>query len=126
MDLSEEQLDWLVEHFVNPGRAWIKAPPLEQSLLDLGLIKDETFPYDDGFDVIVLSLTKRGWVTAIQYRSEDVKKYYNMFGEQFVRTAQMDRVSLAQLPEFLSSEDALTQDVASIKLGKLLKDKKDD
>lgn len=126
MDLSEEQLDWLAEHFVHPGRAWIKPPPLEQSLIDLGLIKTETFPYDGGFDVIVLSLTKRGWAVAIQYRSETVKKYYEMFGERFVRVAQMDGVSLAQLPEFLSSKDALTQDVASVRLGKLLKDNRDD
>lgn len=125
MDLSDEQLDWLAEHFIYPGKAWIKPPPLEQSLLDLDLIKAETFPYDDGFDVIVLSLTKRGWAVAIQYRHDDVEQYYDKFDARFIRTAQMVEVSLEQLPEFLSSDDALTQDIASIKLSKLLKDKED-
>ena len=126
MDLNEDQLDWLVEHFIHPGRAWIKPPPLEQSLLNLGLIEAETFPYDDGFDVIVLSLTKRGWAAAVQYRSDDVKQYYHMFNERFIRTAQIESVSLEQLPEFLSSEHPLTQEIAGIKLGKMLKEKRDD
>ena len=41
MDLSEEQIDWLVEHFVHPGRAWIKLPPLER-LVEL-LVSDDEF-----------------------------------------------------------------------------------
>lgn len=125
MDLSDEQLDWLAEHFIYPGKAWIKPPPLEQSLLDLGLIKDETFPYEDGFDVIVLSLTKLGWVAAIQHRSEKVKKHYGMFGPQFIKIAEMANVPLEQLPEHLSSDDNITRLVASIRLDKLLKDKED-
>ena len=125
MDLNKEQIDWLVEHFVHPGRAWIKLPSLEQSLIDLGLVKAETFPYADGFDVIVLSLTKSGWAAAIQYRSGDVKKHYDKFDNRFIREAEMANVSLGQLPEFLSSGDELVQDIAEIKLGKLLKEKKD-
>jgi hypothetical protein len=125
MDLSEEQIGWLVEHFVHPGRAWVKLQPLERSLLDLGLVKSETFPFEDGYTVFVLSLTKKGWVAAIQYRPKDVEKYYEMFGAKFIAWAQMEDVSLAQLPELLSSDDELTQDIASIRLVKLLKDRED-
>jgi len=125
MDLSEEQIGWLVEHFVHPGRAWVKLPPLERSLLDLGLVKSEIFPSEDSFDVFVISLTKTGWVAAIQYRPKDVEKYYEMFGAKFIAWAQMENVSLAQLPELLSSDDELIQDIASIRLVKLLKDRED-
>lgn len=125
MDLSDEQLDWLAEHFVNPGRAWIKPPPLEQSLLDLDLIKAETFPFEDGFNVIVLSLTTLGWYAAIQHRSEKVKKHYGTFSPQFIKMAEMANVPLEQLPEHLSSEDNVTRLVASIRLDKLLGDKED-
>lgn len=125
MDLSDEQLDWLAEHFIYPGKAWIKPPPLEQSLLDLDLIKAETFPYDDGFDVIVLSLNHRGWAIAVQRRSEVVKTHYSKFDEAFIKTAEMAEVPLEQLSEFLSSDDKVTRDIASIKLDRLLKDKKD-
>lgn len=123
MDLSDEQLDWLAEHFIQPGKAWIKPPPLEQSLLDLGLIKAEVFPYADGFDVIVLSLTRHGWTAAVQYRSDDVKKHYGKFDPTFIRMAEMADVTLEQLPELLSSNCNLTRDIASIRLDKLLKDK---
>lgn len=126
MDLSDEQLDWLAEHFIHPGRAWIKPPPLEQSLLDLGLIKAETFPYDDGFDVIVLSLTRLGWAAAVLRRADDVRKHYGMFEPQFIKLAEMAEVSLEELPEFLSSDDRVTRLIASNKLDALLKDKKDE
>lgn len=95
-------------------------------MLDLGLIEAETFPYEDGFDIIELSLTRTGWVAAIQYRPGDVEKYYKVFGPRFILWAQMDSVSLQQLPELLSSDDELTQDIASIRLSKLLRDKGDD
>ncbi len=123
MALSEKQLDWLVEHFAYPGRAYIKPPLLEQSLIDLGLVNAEVFPYDDGFDVIVLSPTKGGWAAAVQHRPDEVKQYYDMFDDRFIREAEMINVSMAQLPEFLSSDDDLTRDVAAIQLDKLLKDK---
>lgn len=126
MNLNEDQLDWLVKHFVYPGRAWIKPPLLEQSLIDLGLVKAEVFPYEDGYDVIVLSLTKMGWTAAIQYRPAEVKNHYDKFDDKFIRTAEMANVDLLHLPEFLSSEDPLTQGIAEIRLGKLLRDKKDD
>ena len=125
MDLSGEQLDWLAEHFIHPGRAWIKPPPLEQSLLDLGLIKAEVFPYADGFDVIVLSLTRLGWAAAVLHRADDVRKHYGMFEPQFIKMAEMTEASLERLPEFLSSGDRVTRLVASNMLDKLLKDKED-
>lgn len=125
MDLSAKQLDWLAEHFIHPGKAWIKPPPLEQSLLDLGLIKSETFPYEDGFDVIVLSLTRLGWVAAVLHRADDVRKHYGMFEPQFIKLAEMSETTLDQLPEFLSSDDDLTRLIASRKLDALLKDKDD-
>lgn len=124
MNLNEDQLDWLVEHFAYPGRAWVKPPLLEQSLIDLGLVKAEVFLYEDGYDVIVLSPTKTGWTAAIQHRPEEVKKHYDKFDDKFIRTAEMANVDLLHLPEFLSSESLLTQSIAEIRLGKLLREKK--
>lgn len=119
MELTEEQLDWLAEHFYKPGRAVGKPSPLEQSLIDLSLVMTETFPFGNGPDFIILSLTRRGLSMAVLYRSEDVKEYYDRFDFRVIRKAQMGNVPLDRLSEFLSSDDAVTREVASDRLAQL-------
>jgi len=129
MELTEEQVDWLVEHYVHPGRARGKIPPLEQSLLDLGLIKSEYFPTSveqnkhfpiGDANIYVLSLIDAGWKEAARYRfAEIVEKYLDFFSEEAVERVMMGGLPLGALPVLLSSEKELVQKLASKRLEQL-------
>lgn len=119
MKLTEEQVDWLVEHYVNPGRARGEMPPLEQSLLDLGLIKSECFPTRDT-NIYVLSLTERGWKEAAGYRfAEVVEKCSEVFSEEAIGRVVIGGLPLGALPVLLSNESVLVQKHASKRLEQL-------
>jgi len=119
MELTEEQVDWLVEHYVNPGRARGKMPSLEQSLLDLGLIKSECFPTRDT-NIYVLSLTEEGWKEAAGYRfAEVVEKCKGVFSGEAIGRVVIGGLSLGALPVLLSNESVLVQKYASKRLEQL-------
>lgn len=122
MELTEEQIDWLVEHYVNPGRARGEMPLLEQSLLDLGLIKSECFPVGDT-NIYVLSLTDPGWKEAARHRfAEVVEKFANVFSEEAVGRVMFGGLLLGSLPILLSSEEELVRKHASRRLEELKRD----
>lgn len=129
MELTEEQIDWLVEHYVHPGRARGKIPPLEQSLLDLGLIKSEYFPTSveqnryfpvGDVNIYVLSLIEAGWKEAARHRfAEIVEKYSDFFSEEAIERVMIGGLPLGALPVLLSSEKELVQKLASRRLEQL-------
>lgn len=122
MELTEEQIDWLVEHYIHPGRAWGEVPPLEQSLLDLGLIKSECFP-TKGTNIYVLSLIEAGWKEAARYRfAEVVERYSRVFSEEAVGRVMIGGLPLSALPILLSSEKELVRKHASKRLEELKRD----
>jgi len=95
-------------------------PPLEQSLLDLGLVKSECFPVR-GTDIYVLSPTEKGWKVAAERRFSDVlEKYSDIVGGKSIWKRLAEGLSLDKLPELLSSEIGLAREVASEQLEQLM------
>ncbi len=121
MELVEEQLNWLVDHCTTPGKVWVKIPPFEQSLVDLKLVQVEHFPFDDGGDVFVLTVTYKGWAVIAMNRPDVIrdKALHEMFDSRGARRV-MEELSLEELPAMLSSGNRFLREAAVGKFEKLV------